>query len=655
LLAKVQHIFLSHCALRKKQRVSRESSMTLRPVRADDLLVDDRRDNDPRAKIDDVGVGCAGESSPGTALVPYMPGPEAETTRPAYISFDDFIMDSSGLWAVVDSHGIWICSAFEILARTRKPSGHGWSSALRWKDDDRRLHRSVVSDADLQRNFVRVCGELASRGLRIAVGPSRELLLQYLNRVSVPNRITIVSHTGWHALNDGKVFVLPNEAIGRTGTEPVILDGAAETSNGYDSRGTLDEWRDTVATQVAGHTVPVLAMSTAFAGPLLGIVDGEGGGLHFFGNSSIGKTTMCMKGPASVWGAPNFVRSWRSTANGLEALAAVATDTLLPLDELGVADAHDVAAGVYQLAGSAGKNRAKSNGALSGALSWRVMVLSTGELPIAAKLAEAAGKVRAGQLVRLLDLPADAGRGFGVFDAAGPDKNPAKLADAVKRATFAAYGTAGPAFVRQLVARGYERVRRLVLEHIEDFRAQNVPKGADGQVERAADRFALIAAAGELAISWGILPWHPGEADQAASRGFQNWIRLRGGLDAQEDHQALAQVRRFFGQHGESRFQRLDGDNAQRSIDQQAGWVKGAGDQRTWWILPRVWKEETCAGLDATATARLLAARGVLKPDKRAKKFARAERTPGGTKRVYVIRGTILTDTPGDGAICDAN
>jgi Domain of unknown function (DUF927) len=90
-------------------------------------------------------------------------------------------------------------------------------------------------------------------------------------------------------------------------------------------------------------------MSAAFAGPLLGIVDGEGGGLHFFGNSSIGKTTMCMKATASVWGAPNFVRSCRSTANGLEALAAAATDTLLPLDELGVADAHDIAAGVYQL------------------------------------------------------------------------------------------------------------------------------------------------------------------------------------------------------------------------------------------------------------------------------------------------------------------
>jgi putative DNA primase/helicase len=625
--------------------------MAARPIIAEDPLFDGGRDYDPRAKIDDAGVDGAEESRTGTALVPIVPESAAETLRPAYISFDYFIMDPSGLWAMVDSQEIWVCAAFEVLARTRNPNGHGWSSALRWTDDDGRLHRSLVSDADLQRNFGRVCGTLASRGLRIAVGPTRELLLQYLNRVRVPDRITIVGHTGWHAPGNDKVFVLPDGAIGPAGTETVMFDGAAEASNGYDSRGTLEGWQNTVALQVAGHTVPVLAMSAAFAGPLLGVVDGEGGGLHFFGNSSIGKTTMCMKGPASVWGPPNFVRSWRSTANGLEALAAVATDTLLPLDELGVADANDVAASVYQLAGSAGKNRAKSNGTLGRTQSWRVMVLSTGELPIAVKLTEAGGKARAGQLVRILDLPADAGRGFGVFDGAGPLENPARLADAIKRATCAAYGTAGPAFVRQLVAQGHERVRRFVLDRIENFRCQNVPNGADGQVQRAAERFALIAAAGELAICWGILPWHRGEADRAATRGFQNWLRLRGSLDAEENHQVLVQVRRFLEQYGESRFHRLDGENTVQSIDQPAGWVKGDGDQRMWWIVPRVWKEEVCTGLDATATARLLAKRGVLRPDERANKFARAERTPAGTTRVYVIRSTILTDPLGDGAI----
>jgi hypothetical protein len=71
--------------------------------------------------------------------------------------FADGARRNSSLW-VLYSQEVWVCAAFEVLARTRSPSGHGWSSALRWKDDDGRMHRSVVVDADLQRNFVRVCG-----------------------------------------------------------------------------------------------------------------------------------------------------------------------------------------------------------------------------------------------------------------------------------------------------------------------------------------------------------------------------------------------------------------------------------------------------------------------------------------------------------------
>ena len=78
----------------------------------------------------------------------------------------------------------------------------------------------------------------------------------------------------------------------------------------------------------------------AFAGPLLGLIGREGGGFNFYGQSSRGKTTLA-EASASVWGKggrPGFVRSWRSTANALEATAALHTDTLLVLDELSVVD-----------------------------------------------------------------------------------------------------------------------------------------------------------------------------------------------------------------------------------------------------------------------------------------------------------------------------
>ena len=42
------------------------------------------------------------------------------------------------------------------------------------------------------------------------------------------------------------------------------------------------------------------------------------------------------------------------------------------------------------------------------------------------------------------------------------------------------------------------------------FSQQFVPVGADGQIERVAQRFALVAVGGELAQQHGILPWQPG-------------------------------------------------------------------------------------------------------------------------------------------------
>src|SRR4029079_6449833 len=121
------------------------------------------------------------------------------------------------------------------------------------------------------------------------------------------------------------------------------------------------------------------------------------------------------------------------------------------------------------------------------------------ELPMSAKVAEDRGRrARAGQQVRLLDIPADAGRGLGGFDNAGADHDAGKLADAIKRAAQSSYGTAGPEFVRKLAAEGFSEIGKLVTEMMEVCNSKHVPVGADGQVQRAADRLGLIAAAGEL-------------------------------------------------------------------------------------------------------------------------------------------------------------
>jgi len=281
------------------------------------------------------------------------------------------------------------------------------------------------------------------------------------------------------------------------------------------------------------------------------------------------------------------------------------------LDELGLVDARDAAQAFYGLANGAGKQRAARDGSPREPRSWRVLFLSSGELPVDAKLSEVPGrKARAGQLVRLLDVPADRGNGCGVFDHAGPDGDAATLAKSIKLGAETAYGTAGPEFVRRLIADGVtgDDVRRL----ISDFVAATIRARADGQVERAAQRFGLIAAAGELATTFGLVPWAAGEARDAAAWALSRWIELRGGTQPAEARQAIETARHFIEAHGDARFAPVDDPDA-RPVANRAGYRKGAGAEREWWVLPEVWRQEICSGLDAQFVARTLADAGMLR------------------------------------------
>ncbi|MGH1571919.1 DUF927 domain-containing protein [Methylobacterium sp. P31] len=531
-----------------------------------------------------------------------------------------------------------------MIGRVRDPSGCGWAKLLRWRDPDGRLHEYAVSDAALHGDVGALAADLASRGLVIARG-ARNQLADYLCEVTVEQRITTVSRSGWHSIGSAKVFVLPQGAIGQPPEEAVILSGAAAA--GYAMSGTLEAWRMGVGTLARGHSRLVLAIATALAGPLLELTGSEGGGINLYGQSSKGKTT-ALRAAASVWGRgsadPGFIRSWRATANAQEGAAALVTDTLLCLDEIGVADGRDAAAAIYQLASGVGKGRSSRDGSLRTAATWRVLTLSTGEIPMAAKVMEdKQRRVHAGQSVRLLDIPADAGRGFGVFDHPGSDGDAARLAETIKDSALASYGTAGPAFVEAIISRGISEVAEYVNNFAADFIDRHVPSEADGQVRRAAARLGLIAAAGELAINFGIVPWNEGEAEAALARALSDWISNRGGLEPAEIREAVLHVRRFIEAYGESRFEPADDADA-RPVANRVGWRRGHGEDRVWFVLPEMWKAEVCAGLDAVLVARVLADKGMLRRDPSGK-LQRSERTPyKAGQRVYVLAAALFEE-----------
>ena len=185
-------------------------------------------------------------------------------------------------------------------------------------------------------------------------------------------------------------------------------------------KGTLDEWKENIAKYCVGNSRLVFSVCLGFASLLLKICDVDSCGFNIVGKSSIGKTT-CLKVAASIFGNPKYINVWRSTDNALETLAFKRNDMLLILDEIGLSDSNKIGDISYMFSSGQGKHRLDKNCNQRRLREWRILLLSTGEIDLATHMAAAKKTVKAGQEVRLLDIPAkpqaaDNERTYGVFE-----------------------------------------------------------------------------------------------------------------------------------------------------------------------------------------------------------------------------------------------
>src|SRR5262249_44624104 len=144
--------------------------------------------------------------------------------------------------------------------------------------------------------------------------------------------------------------------------------------------------------------------------------------------------------------------------------------------------------------------------------------------------------------------------GFGLFDNIHDAESPDAFARRLKESALRFYGAPLRTYL-EFLARNRASAERAIRNCQMDFRARNLPDGVSGEVFRAVQRFAVIAAAGELATCIGITGWAEGEATEAAARCLASWIENRGTTGDGETESAIRQVRTFLEAHGASRFQ----------------------------------------------------------------------------------------------------
>ena len=151
------------------------------------------------------------------------------------------------------------------------------------------------------------------------------------------------------------VGVVDPDFAGRSAIQPAGVGGAARGRNAR-----AGEQCHLVAGGegvVRNRALDIGAIGEAGAGSARGGY--TGGGFHLIGTSSTGKTT-ALYVAGSVWGGRSnkgFLDTWKSTANGLEAVAQLHNHCLLLLDEINEVNPYEVGATVYALANGSGKSR----------------------------------------------------------------------------------------------------------------------------------------------------------------------------------------------------------------------------------------------------------------------------------------------------------
>ncbi len=573
-----------------------------------------------------------------TALVPKAEAPAIN--RPCYqVYLHPITVEGMNLKAGVWYHGQildkgtggytpfdeWLCGPLEIEAITRNEGKNGdYGRLLRFINADAQVLSWAMPNELLAGKPDSILSVLLGMGLDVDY-QRRTKICQYIASQYPKDRVIAAVSTGWHSPN---LFIMPRQNIGEG---KAIFQSDTASGDEYRQGGTFDGWKAGIGARCAGNPVLMLSVCAALAGPLLYHLQRQGGGFHIVGDSSTGKSSAILAS-CSVWGhGENFKRTWRATGNGLEGVASQRNDTLLALDEIGEADPREIGAVIYAMANGVGKSRAGRNGAARLAKRWCLMLLSTGEMGLSAIMAEGGKRRRAGQEVRFLEIPVR--RAFGAWDDLHGMSGGREFSDAIQHASVTHYGHAGPEFIRQLLNAGDLCELTSQLTQV----CEKFPT-ASGQETRAAERFAILALAGELAIQFDILPVPAGSACAAMLELFSTWQSCRG-EGPSEDRQILRSIADFIARHGDARFSSvadLHGEARDR-----AGYWEDTSDGRVY-LFNRAGLEEAASGFDLTRIVLALDSVAAITKKDTGKHQASKRLLDGRSVRFYFIDSTKL-------------
>ncbi len=473
-----------------------------------------------------------------------------------------------------------------VKAISRDKSGDNWGVLVWWKDLDNKVHELALPKKLFHARGTDIQQLLADGGLPIRIGRERDLL-NYLASFNVKDRLIAASCTGW--LHDA--FVLPTHTIREPAGNKVVYQpsGFSNVPKAIHSHGTLKDWQSGLANASEGLRFLVCASLSAPVRYKTGI---EAGGFHIYNTTSQGKTT-ALQAASSVWGNGvdpaisggdgAYIQRWNATGNALEAVAECFNDLPLVIDEIGEGDPREFGKTIYRIISGTGKSRLKDTANLRNNRSWRVTVLSAGELAVSAFIESGGGQVKGGQLVRMIDV--DLSQLEALFS--GADE-----ANAMKKHCALHYGHAGVELISRIddLSEGWKEFDYSVIG------TANTPIA-----KRVLTRFALVAHTGIIAVKAGILPWTESQVISSVNACYSAWHSQ---IDIVSDVDRGVDAIRDFILSDDARFER---DNSTPIPQNRAGWFRGD----MYHFAPKAFKE-ACKGVDAVKVKKSLKELGYL-------------------------------------------
>lgn len=469
-----------------------------------------------------------------------------------------FQLDSSGIFYETPEGTQQVSkSPVVYFADERDFDKENWKACIRFLDLDDNLRELYIDKSQLHdQSIIKI---LMNNGCHLVFG-AHKLFLIYLDGFTPHERRLRANRTGWH----GPIFVLPNRIIPRHALKEKIVFNSTNDSTLAKAmifHGNFYRWRKEVASKVLGNPIMMFALCASFAPPLLKPLGHESFGFHIHGKSSHGKTTT-LQVAASTWGngsSPSsnsgcsFIKTWSTTANAVEGIASSYNDICLPMDEIGQCDAVNFEKVIYDLFSGRGKTRMNKDATIKSSSSWQTVVLSSGESSAREKMLETSKLIKAGVAVRMIDIPTYSGI---IHDSKGLDS--ATFAEDLKASCSEHFGWAGPLFVSRLEK--WHRSDTEAIDTINEYIRYHTSaiigsRDLEPEQVRAIKRFALVGAAGDLAISAKILPWNEEDVARAVKYVANLWLKENPYIS--DGVQALKRIRDYI-QANQSRFVPID-------------------------------------------------------------------------------------------------